>query len=90
MKLGRGDWTLSGFVPTSMCGRPLGSPLMLAGVPVDKCFTRYGGHRYAGQCIWQKNLEPDAALLAVSHGGADVHNPAAGPGRGNACYHGAG
>ena len=90
VKLGRGDWTLSGFVPKSVYGRPFGDLLGWAGVPTDKCIMRYGGHKYADQCIWQKNSDPDVALLAASHGGADVDHSAAGPGRGNACCHGAG
>ena len=73
-----------------MYGRPPGGLLELAGVPVGMYFVRYGGHRYAGQCIWQKNLEPDEALLAASYGGADVYHSAAGLCRGNACYNGAG
>ena len=81
---------MSSFVPTSENGRPLSGLFGLADVPTDIYFTRYGGNRYAGQCTLQKNLEPDAVLLAASHGGADVDHPAAGPGRGNACYYGAG
>ena len=73
-----------------MYGQPLGGFLGSAGVPNDTCLMRYGGHRHAGQRIWQKNLEPDAALLAASNGGDNVDHPAARPGRGNACCHGAG
>ena len=50
-------------------------------MPIDICFSRYGAHRYAGQCIWQKNLEPDVALLAASYGGAAAGHPTAGGGQ---------
>ena len=90
VKLDRGDWTLSGFVLTSVYGRPLGGLLGLAGVPMDISFTRYGGHRYAGQCIWQKNLVQAAMVFAPFSDWVDDDFHAASPGWCNAGDYGFG
>ena len=88
--LGRGDWKLSGIVPTSVNERPLSGLLGLAGVPTYVCFTRYGGRTFAGQSIWQKNLAQGAMVLAPFSDWADIDFLVAGPGRGNASDYGFG
>ena len=66
-------------------------PLGLADLPMKPALEwRYGGHTYAGQCIWQKNLAQGAMVLAPFSDWADVNFLAAGPGRGNASDHGFG
>ena len=55
-----------------------------------RVLSRYGGHSYAGQCIWQKNLAPGAKVLAPLSNWAFVNSLAAGPGRGNTSDYGFG
>ena len=51
---------------------------------------RYGGHTYAGQSIWQKNLAQGAMVLAPFAYWADVDFLAVGPGRGSPSDYGFG
>ena len=51
---------------------------------------RYGGHTYAGQSIWQKNLAQGALVSASFFDWADVDFLAAGFGRSNPSDYGFG
>ena len=71
--------------------RAVGSGSVGFGWFADKLILpRYGGHTYAGQSIWQKNLAQGAMVLASFSDWADVDFLAAGFGRGNPSDYGFG
>jgi len=72
-----------------MLGRQATGQLGFGDLSMDM-FYRYGGHKYADQCNWQKNLVQGAMVLAPFSDCIDADFLAAGPGRGNASGYGFG